>query len=121
MEERAWEELEGLGRPLSQALRGAFKRRCLQAWYSFRVVQAAGHGDHYETVVRASPKLALDAFEKTLQAQRKGRLLHRHSRASPWRWHGIIMGAFTDALHIHDDLQNGGFHIYGDGPKALFA
>ena len=133
MEERAWEELEALGRPLSQALRGAFKRPALvalsvddEAAAKGLVYEAVGPGagdgerqrlgtalmarakrhrrlegrlstdvagavykhgtasewfkqpdmgEQYDMLVRSSPKLALEAFEKTLQAQRKGRLL----------------------------------------------
>ena len=39
-------------------------------------------GDHYETLGRASPKLALDDFEKTMQAQKKGCLLHPSAQQS---------------------------------------
>ena len=58
-----------------------------------------GMGDHYDALVRASPSLALDAFEKTLQAKKKGRLLkdgsadHEEKQKTKW---ALMLAGFID-------------------------
>ena len=62
------------GRLSTEVVSSVYKHGTASEWF-----KQPGMGDHYETLVRASPKLALDAFEKTLQAQKKGRLLKEGS------------------------------------------
>ena len=177
MDERAWNELDALNRPLGQALRKAFSKPALLSLSitdedesSAIVTEAVGAakgsadckrlgaalfdwakkhrrlegrhvnvvadsvyrhgaasswhpqpglGDHYDTLVRSSPKLALDAFEKALQAQKKGRLLKDGAAdrevKQKTKW-ALALATFIDEA----DLPAAARIKAGDAPEKLW-
>ena len=73
------------GRLSNEVTSSVYKHGAATEWFP-----RPGIGDHYDTLVRESPTLALDAFEKALQARKKGRLLkdgaaeHEDKQKTKW-------------------------------------
>ena len=82
------------GRLSTDVTASAYRHGAASEWFP-----KPGMGEHYETLVRSSPVMALDAFEKTLQARKKGRLLKdgsaEHEDKQKTRW-ALTLAAFIE-------------------------
>ena len=86
------------GRQVNVVVDSVYRHGAASSWYP-----QPGFGDHYDTLVRTSPELALDAFEKTLQAHKRGRLLkegaddHEEKQKTEW---ALTLAAFIEEADL---------------------